>query len=107
MSESGYVTRAGTVEIVADLFVVGREGLGNGSGGSSDNQKSARDFLTSPDSGKRTKDRLLPIIRAVRLDRDSPRRAECIELALEKALEKQIKHCPYRAERIAADQKNS
>jgi hypothetical protein len=53
---SGYVARAGAVEIVADLLVVGRDGFSNGSGGSSYNQKPACDFLTSADFGKRAKD---------------------------------------------------
>src|SRR5215469_8689764 len=58
---SGYIARAGTVEIIANLLVVGRDGFGNGSGGSSDDQKPARDFLTGADFGERTKDRRIQI----------------------------------------------
>src|SRR5215469_6035865 len=58
---SGYVARAGTVEIIADLLVIGRDGFCHSAGGSSDDQKPARHFLTGADFGKRTKDRRIQI----------------------------------------------
>src|ERR1700692_4815889 len=50
-----YVARAGTVEIVADFFIVGRNGFGHRAGGSSYYQEPARDFLSGADFGEGTK----------------------------------------------------
>src|ERR1700730_6330445 len=49
-----YVARAGTVEIVADFFVVGRNGFGHRAGGASYYKEPARDFLSGADFGEGT-----------------------------------------------------
>src|SRR3984893_13290731 len=49
-----YVARAGTVEIVADFFIVGRNGFGHRAGGASYYQEPARDFLSGTDFGEGT-----------------------------------------------------
>jgi len=57
----GYIARAGTIKVIADLLVIGRDGLGNGAGGPSDNKKPARDLLASADFGKGAKSRRIEI----------------------------------------------
>src|SRR5580692_11555220 len=49
---SGNVTRTGTVQIVADFFVVRGDRFGNCPGGSSYNQKPSHDFLACPNFGE-------------------------------------------------------
>src|SRR5260221_14487384 len=49
----GYVTRSGTVEIIADFLVVGGDRFGDSAGCSSDEKEPARDFLSSADFGER------------------------------------------------------
>jgi len=49
-----YIARAGTVEIVADFFVVGRNGFGHRAGGAPYYKEPARDFLSGADFGEGT-----------------------------------------------------